>query len=108
MTVKLRAFHRLLLAVLVCAIWIPSVAMAELPEFRDIALQNSPAVVKIIVEQDLGRAEDGYSGPEEIPEYLRRFFEYRGGPPVSASAQGHGVRLHYLQRRLHRDEQSRG
>ena len=90
MTVKLRAFHRLLLAVLVCAVWIPSAAMAELPEFRDIALQNSPAVVKIIVEQDLGRAEDGFSGPEEIPEYLRRFFEYRGGPPVPHQRRGMG------------------
>jgi len=90
MTVNLRAFPLMLRAALVCSIWLPAVALAELPEFRDIAVRNSPAVVKIIVEQDLGRSEDGYSGPEEIPEYLRRFFEYRGGPPVPHQRRGMG------------------
>ncbi|MCX2981846.1 DegQ family serine endoprotease [Halieaceae bacterium IMCC14734] len=50
-----------------------------LPDFRPIVEENTPAVVKILVEYDQqvsdARAE------EEIPEYLRRFFEFRGGPP---------------------------
>lgn len=65
-------------------------AAAELPDFRDIARENSPAVVKIIVEQNIARTGDGYSGPEEIPEYLRRFFEYRGGPPAPHQRLGMG------------------
>ncbi len=57
-------------------------ASAQLPEFKDIVKRNSPAVVKIIVESD-GRADGEQPGPEEIPEYLRRFFEFRGGPPTT-------------------------
>ncbi|MFV0477274.1 MAG: DegQ family serine endoprotease [Parahaliea sp.] len=47
---------------------------AQLPEFRQIVADNSPAVVKIIVEHTGARP----AGPaqQEIPEYLRRFFNF--------------------------------
>lgn len=63
---------------------------AQLPEFRDIVKQSSPAVVKIIVESSKPRGQQGQPGPEEIPEYLRRFFEYRGGPPAPHQRMGMG------------------
>jgi serine protease Do len=63
---------------------------AQLPEFRDIVKQSSPAVVKIIVESSSPRLQQGQPGPEEIPEYLRRFFEYRGGPPAPHQRMGMG------------------
>ena len=56
---------------------------ATLPDFKPIVEKNTPAVVKIIVEYDAS-ATQGRGNPydsQEIPEYLRRFFEYRGGPP---------------------------
>jgi serine protease Do len=57
------------------------VAQAQsLPDFRGIVAQNSPAVVKIVVEQE-GRASPHPDMDfEQIPEYLRRFFEFRGEP----------------------------
>jgi serine protease Do len=61
-----------------------------LPEFRDIVRQSSPAVVKIIVESSGPRAAQGQPGPEEIPEYLRRFFEFRGAPPAPHQRRGMG------------------
>lgn len=52
-----------------------------LPDFRDIVADNSAAVVKILVEQEAGApAHPGFDS-DEIPEYLRRFFEDRGAPP---------------------------
>jgi serine protease Do len=57
------------------------VTAAGLPDFREIVQKSSPAVVKIIVEQSRSAAGQGQPGPEEIPEYLRRFFEFRGAPP---------------------------
>lgn len=53
-------------------------AKSSLPDFRSIVKANSPAVVKIIVEQ--GRQRNDASSMQEIPEYLRRFFEFRGNP----------------------------
>ena len=50
------------------------VAALELPDFRQIVRESSPAVVKIIVEHSAARSAQGQPGPEEIPEYLRRFF----------------------------------
>ncbi len=50
---------------------------AELPNFTQIVKDSSPAVVKIIVEHRAGQT--GPNG-QEIPEYLRRFFEQRGAP----------------------------
>jgi serine protease Do len=49
-----------------------------LPDFQAIVKQNTPAVVKILVEY--GSNANPHSDTQEIPEYLRRFFEFRGGP----------------------------
>jgi len=66
--------------VLGCALLASSLAVADLPEFRDIVQKNSPAVVKIVVEQK-ARGPHGQQGlPDDMPDYLRRFFEFRGGP----------------------------
>ncbi|SRR6056297_2333571 len=52
-----------------------------LPDFRDIVADNSAAVVKILVEQEAGAPVHPGFDSDEIPEYLRRFFEDRGAPP---------------------------
>lgn len=59
-----------------------SSSAAGLPDFQPIVEQNTPAVVKILVEYSAGKpgAQNSPLDSEEIPEYLRRFFEYRGGP----------------------------
>ncbi len=57
-----------------------SAGAAELPDFRDIVKQQSPAVVKIIVEYS-GERPDRFPGRDEIPEYLRRFFQFPDGQP---------------------------
>lgn len=54
---------------------------AALPEFQSIVKDNTPAVVKIMVEYESGRASPHNFDMDDIPEYLRRFFEYRGAPP---------------------------
>jgi serine protease Do len=70
--------HRSLL--LFAFLLLPVLASArELPDFREIVAEQSPAVVKILVESRSG-AHPGFD-TEEIPEYLRRFFEFRGEPP---------------------------
>jgi serine protease Do len=55
---------------------------ASLPDFKSIVEENTPAVVKILVEYGSeARAHDNTPfDSQEIPEYLRRFFENRGGP----------------------------
>jgi serine protease Do len=63
---------------------------ADLPDFREIVRDNSAAVVKIIVESTGAPAGQGQPGMEDIPEYLRRFFEYRGGPPQQRPRSGMG------------------
>lgn len=63
---------------------------AQLPEFRDIVKQSSPAVVKIIVEGKQPAAVQGQPRADEIPEYLRRFFEHRGGPQTPHQRRGMG------------------
>ncbi|GAB5452085.1 MAG: serine protease MucD [Halioglobus sp.] len=75
------------------ALFLPLLASAaELPDFKQIVRESSPAVVKIIVEQNTARAAEQGQGqvPEEIPEYLRRFFEFRGGPPSRNPRMGMG------------------
>ena len=74
--------NRMLTSVAVACVLLAYSALsaASLPEFREIVKKNSPAVVKIIVEQDTSVAP-GHPGTDEIPEYLRRFFEFRGAPP---------------------------
>lgn len=59
----------------------PGLAAQSLPEFRDIVKSGSPAVVKIVVQHPPGRSARSPHDMEEIPEYLRRFFEFRGEQP---------------------------
>ncbi|HAN68471.1 MAG TPA: serine peptidase [Halieaceae bacterium] len=59
----------------------PGLSAQSLPDFSNIVDSGSPAVVKIIVEHPAGRAASGQPDMEQIPEYLRRFFEYRGEAP---------------------------
>jgi len=64
------------------ALLLPGLVAAQaLPDFRQIVRDSSPAVVKIIVEHSKSVGAHGQPGSEEIPEYLRRFFEFRGAPP---------------------------
>lgn len=68
----------------------PVTAASGLPDFREIVRDSSPAVVKIIVEQKAGQEPGQFSGPDQIPEELRRFFEFRGGPPPGQERMGLG------------------
>ncbi|MEP1470268.1 MAG: DegQ family serine endoprotease [Halieaceae bacterium] len=63
---------------------------AELPDFRTIVKASSPAVVKIVVEHSATRSGQSPYDSEEIPEYLRRFFEQRGAPPQQRQRMGMG------------------
>lgn len=63
---------------------------AELPDFQKIVRENSPAVVKIIVEQGPNQGGSQQPGPDEIPEELRRFFEFHGAPPAQPERLGLG------------------
>ena len=65
-------------------------AAAALPDFREIVRESSPAVVKIIVEHSGARGGPGHPGRDEIPEYLRRFFEFRGVPPAQQQRMAMG------------------
>jgi serine protease Do len=79
MTIKMPMPLLFLCALLLMA---PALEARNLPEFRDVVEQGSPAVVKIMVQSTGGRASNAPPfDSEEIPEYLRRFFEYRGAPP---------------------------
>ena len=64
-------------------------SFAELPDFTGIVDEASPAVVKILVEyeSEIPRYQEQL---EELPEYLRRFFDFRGGPPVPRERAGMG------------------
>ena len=77
--------------VLSTALLAPIVASAAaLPDFREIVRDSSPAVVKIIVQGAKAIPGEGHPLPEEIPEYLRRFFEFRGTPPSQRQRMGMG------------------
>ena len=80
----MNAINRIVsIVLLTVAAVLPSlVSAAVLPEFRDIVRENSPAVVKIVVQQSAATAAQGQPGPQEMPEYLRRFFEFRGEQPT--------------------------
>jgi serine protease Do len=88
MNIKLRLSGWVLL---LAALYSSGVATAaELPDFKKIVREHSPAVVKIIVEQDMARSGQQQAVPEEIPEELRRFFEFRGGPQNPPERMGLG------------------
>ncbi|MEM1153715.1 MAG: Do family serine endopeptidase [Pseudomonadota bacterium] len=78
MNVITRAFGSVILAT---ALALPALA-DSLPDFTEIVEESSPAVVKIVVEHSPGRTAQGQPNPQEMPEYLRRFFEFRGEPPT--------------------------
>jgi serine protease Do len=63
---------------------------AGLPDFRKIVRDSSPAVVKIIVEQKAVEVAQGQPDEQQIPEYLRRFFEGREGPQAPRQRMGTG------------------
>ena len=76
---------------LTLALLLPGLAAAAtLPDFREIVRESSPAVVKIIVEHSGARGGPGHPGQDEIPEYLRRFFEFRGVPPAQQQRMAMG------------------
>jgi serine protease Do len=88
MKTKMRLFG---FVVLVITLWGSRLAVAAtLPDFQQIVRDNSPAVVKIIVEQHADQGGPQQPGPEEIPEELRRFFEFRGAPPSEQERMGLG------------------
>lgn len=88
MKTKMRFFG---FVVLVITLWGFRPAFAgALPDFQQIVRDNSPAVVKIIVEQSADQGGSQHPGPEEIPEELRRFFEFRGAPPSQQERMGLG------------------
>ena len=90
---------------LALALLLPTLATAAaLPEFRDIVKKSSPAVVKIVVEHSAARDGQGRPGPEDIPEHLRRFFEFRGAPPSQRQRMGMGSGFYHFQRRLYRHQ----
>ena len=63
--------------------------MADLPDFTGIVDAASPAVIKILVEYESENPRY-QEQMEELPEYLRRFFDFRGGPPVPRDRAGMG------------------
>ncbi len=65
-------------------------ALASLPEFKPIVQQNTPAVVKILTEYPSGGGSPHGAEMPEIPEYLRRFFEFRGQPEQRRPRQSMG------------------
>ena len=70
---------------------LPWSSRAALPDFQPIVESAAPAVVKILVEADVqAQAMPGADELEELPEYLRRFFEFRGQAPQQRQRQNTG------------------
>ncbi len=82
-------FTFLALSLLWLGLFQAPVQAAELPDFKTIVRQNTPAVVKILVEFEPGN-ESFHSQTPEIPEYLRRFFEGQGPQPMPRQGMGSG------------------
>ena len=64
---------------------------AELPDFKSIIEKNSPAVVKILVAHKSRQESrrDPFEN-QQIPEYLRRYFEFRDSPQRQRQSMGSG------------------
>ena len=80
-------------ALFISAFWglsgFASLSSAALPDFTEIVEASSPAVVKILVEYEAENPR--YQEElEELPESLRRFFDFRGRPPVPRELAGMG------------------
>lgn len=74
---------------LIGIVFVARVSASALPDFTDIVEASAPAVVKILVEyeSDNPRYQEQM---EELPEYLRRFFEFREGPRAPRDRAGMG------------------
>ncbi len=74
---------------LIGIVFVARVSASALPDFTDIVEASAPAVVKILVEyeSDNPRYQEQL---EELPEYLRRFFEFREGPRAPRDRAGMG------------------
>ena len=62
----------------------------SLPDFRKIVREHSSAVVKIIVAQNPSQSGNQRPQQDQIPEELRRFFDFRGAPPSERQRMGMG------------------
>ena len=77
---------------------VSELAVASLPDFTEIVDSKSPAVVKIIAEvkapsrSSLDQME-GLEDLEQLPEALRRFFQYRNPPAPRGGGTGSGFIL---------------
>ncbi len=78
-------------------IWVVSLQLqaAALPDFKPIVEKNTPAVVKIMVEYKAAESKrmERNNPNQQIPEYLRRFFEFRGQPQQQRQSMGSGFIL---------------
>lgn len=70
-----RLFVTLIAVTLASLAPLASSAAKDLPDFRTIVKNTSPAVVKILVEQSGGGASQPDIDQDEIPEFLRRYFQ---------------------------------
>ena len=74
---------------------VSQVAVASLPDFARIVETRSPAVVKIIAEVKAPARStidqmEGLEDLEQLPEALRRFFQYRNPPAPRGGGTGSG------------------
>jgi len=69
--------------------FIARVSAFALPDFTEIVEASAPAVVKILVEYESENPRY-QEQMEELPEYLRRFFDFRDGPAVPRDRAGMG------------------
>ena len=75
--------------------YVSQLAMASVPDFATIVEERSPAVVKIIAEVKLPSRSareqmEGLEELEQLPEALRRFFQYRNPPAPRGGGTGSG------------------
>ena len=77
------------LVYLIGVTFIARVSASALPDFTEIVEASAPAVVKILVEYESENPRY-QEQMEELPEYLRRFFDFRDGPAVPRDRAGMG------------------
>ena len=88
MTTKLRMYGFIFLSTFLCVTHV--MGATSLPDFRKIVREHSSAVVKIIVAQSRSQNGNQRLQQDQIPEELRRFFEFRGVPPSERQRMGMG------------------
>lgn len=74
---------------LVVMVVLSAVARAELPDFRDLVKETSPAVVNISTVQHVETAsfQQRYGLPQDVPEIFRHFFGAPGETPRSGEQE---------------------